>query len=312
MMFKNSTKLLVANFSIVWKLILYFLFVGGIIIGLISPFLGLISETIGVNRLAEKFGNVIINFNISTNPFQLFINLNNVFVEFFSVLSNFIVLHAWESAYIIFVLFFVFPFILGLADLPVAQRLFGYMSSLTNYSFVGSYIKFFGKSVKYQSIKTLLKAVFNFIIILAIIMTLRLCSLGGVIIYFMPFIIVSVIVVLTGLKNSFLAGWTPAIIVYDCGVFEGFVKGVNAVGRRFLKVFSTSMMIMLLAIAVNYLFGTFAFPLTIPLFVAFFYVFEMVMFFGSQGMRYYVDLDTVLSPKRLEELDKLKNVIHII
>ena len=312
MMFKNSTKLLVANFSLVWKLILYYIIVCGIVIGLLAPFFGTIASEFNSAGNLTEVGKVLTNFNVSINPFDFIVNFNQIVTNFLEIFIGF-----WESNpgvafYICFVLLYLFPFLIGLADLTVGQCLFGYMSSLTRYSFVGSYMRYFGRSVRFQLFKNLILLPINILIVICLIFTLRLSAIGGVLVYFMPFIVLAVLVGLVALKKTLFSGWMPAIVVYDCNMFKGFVKGFKAVSRRFLKVFSTAICIMLLAVAFNYLFGTFAFPIIIPVFVCMFYVFEMVMFYGSQGRRYYVDLDTILSPKKLEEKDsfcKLKNLI---
>ena len=312
MMFKNSTKLLIANFSLVWKLILYYIIVCGIVIGLLAPFFGVISEQLNSTGVISETGNLLKNFNVSVNPFDLLVNINNVIVDFLKLFINFWNTNPGAAFYICFILLYIFPFLLGLADLPVGQVLFGYMSSLTKYSFVGSYMRYFARSVRFQLFKTLVMLPVNLFIIFAFIYTLRLNSIGGLLVYFMPFILLAVLVSLVALKKTFFAGWMPSIVVYDYNMFKGFRKGLKAVVRRFFKVFSTAICIMLLAVAFNYLFGTFAFPILVPIFVAFFYIFEMVMFYGSQGMRYYVDLDTILSPKRLEESDSFRKVKNLI
>lgn len=38
----------------------------------------------------------------------------------------------------------------------------------------------------------------------------------------------------------------------------------------------------------------------------------MVAFFSSQGMRFYVDGDTILSPKKLEEVDKIEDAKYLL
>ena len=312
MMFKNSTKLLVANFSLVWKLILYYLIVFGIVIGLIAPFFGIIYEGFNSTGALTDFGRALTDFNISINPFDFIININEISTEFFKLFIKFWEYNTGVAFYVCLIILYVFPFLIGLADLPVGQCLFGYMSSLTKYSFVGSYMKYFGRSVRFQLFKNLILLPIYTIFITIIVYVLKLAKFGGVIVYFMPFIFLAVIVGLISLKKTVFAGWMPAIVVYDCNMFKGFVKGIKSVGRRFFKVLSTAICIMLLAVAFNYLFGTFAFPVIIPVFVFMFYVFEMVMFYGSQGMRYYVDLDTILSPKRLEENDSFKDLKNLI
>ena len=312
MMFKNSCKLVAANFSIVWKLILYYILVTGITIGLIAPFFGTIGEFFNASGTLSDIGVLLTKFNVSVNPFDLIVDLNTVVTNFLTLFFEFFATKTWVALYLCFIVLYIFPVLLGLADLAVGQTLFGYMSSLTRYSFVGSYMKYFARSARFQLFKNLVMLPVNLLIVTLIVLTLRLSLVGGAIVYFMPLIVVAVLITLMALKKTFFAGWMPAIVVYDCNMFKGFSKGLKAVMRRFSRIFSNALVIMLLCVGIIYLFGTFASPILIPFFAVFFYVFEMVMFFGSQGMRYYVDLDTILSPKRLEESDSFRKVKQII
>ena len=38
----------------------------------------------------------------------------------------------------------------------------------------------------------------------------------------------------------------------------------------------------------------------------------MVAFFSSQGMRFYEDADTIISPKKLEEIDKIEDAKYLL
>ena len=116
----------------------------------------------------------------------------------------------------------------------------------------------------------------------------------------------------TGRIFVLFAGWLPALIVNDCGVWSAFARGLKAVGRRFFRTFSTMLVFVLLSICIDVLFGSIAFLLLVPLGVYFVYIIDFVMFYGSQGMRYYVDADTIISPKRLEEVDRFKRCKDII
>lgn len=312
MMFKNSSKLLAGNFSFVWKLILYYILVCGITVGLIAPFFGQIKVAFSEADTLARAGQLLVDFNVSSNPFNLIFVLNEVVTSVVTISINMFASQTFVAIYLFVVIFYVFPFLLGLADLAVGQTLFGYMSSLTRYSFVGSFMKFFARSARFQLFKTLVMLPVNLIIVTVFVLTLRLSLVGGIMLYFLPFILVAVLITLVALKKTIFGGWMPAIVVYDCNMFKGFAKGFKAVLRRFFKILSTALVIMLLCVAVVYLFGTFAFPVLIPFFASFFYVFEMVMFFSSQGMRYYVDIETIVSPKRLEESDSFAKVKNLI
>lgn len=59
-------------------------------------------------------------------------------------------------------------------------------------------------------------------------------------------------------------------------------------------------------------FGIVSAVVFVPLYLGLNNMFEMVMFFGSQGMRYYADADTVLSPKKLEQLDNIQQTKYLL
>ena len=87
---------------------------------------------------------------------------------------------------------------------------------------------------------------------------------------------------------------------------------MRAVLRRGARVFSTSFVIFLLAIVLSMVIGVYAIIIILPLISPLIHIFEMVMFFSSQGMRFYVDNDTILSPKRLEEVDRIEDAKFIL
>lgn len=312
MMFRNSIKLLIANFSTVWKLALYYIIVVGAVIGLLFPFFGAIGSALNatgdLNNLVELF----TSFNVSFNFFSFVTELNLLFVSIFNNLIAMFVTNTWVAIYLVFVLFYLAPVLFGLADLPVGHTLFGYMSSLTKYNFTGSYISKLGRSIRYQLFKNLVHLPFNLAIFVVLYFILGLVSVGGILIYFLPVIIILSFILVIALKKTLFSGWMPAIVVYDYNIFVAFGKGIQTVFKRFFKVFSTSIFMVLIIFAFCYLFGTYVLLIIIPLSVIFFYVFEMVMFYSSQGMRFYVDLDTIVKPKLLEECDcfnKVKNII---
>ncbi|MDD4111020.1 MAG: hypothetical protein PHS54_05700, partial [Clostridia bacterium] len=309
---RNSIKLLIANFSTVWKLILYYIIVIGVVVGLLLPFFGVLGSALNstgdLNNLVELF----TSFNVSINFFSFVAELNLLFVSIFNSIIALFVSNVWVAIYLVFVLFYLIPVLFGLADLPVGHTLFGYMSSLTKYNFTGSYVSMLGRSVRYQLFKNLVHLPLNIAIFVVLYFTLNLVTIGGILVYFLPIIIILPLILLISFKKTLFSGWMPAIVVYDYNMFVAFGKGIQAVFRRFFKVFSTSMFMTLIIFAICYLFGTYALLITIPLAAMFFYVFEMVMFYGSQGMRFYVDLDTIVKPKLLEERDyfnKVKNII---
>ncbi len=312
MMFKNSFKLLMAKFSTLWELLLYYIIVCAILFALIFPFSSTIMESLQVGGHLDKLYKCAINFNVSVNLFSwfklLYVSLVGVFFNFLAMFST----HTFLAIYISIVVFYVMPFLFGLAKLPLEESLFGYMSSLTRYGFFHSFIRKFSKSARLSLFKTLICLPINLLFVYIFSLTLKVTNFGAEFAIASPFIAVAVMCILASLKTTIFAGWVPACVVYNCNMFVGLGKGFKAVFRRFWRAFSTALVMMIIIFAVNYLFSSFAFIINIPVSIMLLNIFEMVMFYGSQGMRYYVDLDTIVTPKKLEEIDSFRKIKDII
>ena len=130
--------------------------------------------------------------------------------------------------------------------------------------------------------------------------------------YIMPFAFVIVPSIFMAIKEVFNAGWAPAKVVYNHNVCKSYSIGMRAVLRRGAKVFSTAFIFYLLAIVLSVVLGLYALIIILPIVSPLIHVFEMVSFFSSQGMRFYVDNDTILSPKKLEEVDKIEDAKFVL
>ena len=130
--------------------------------------------------------------------------------------------------------------------------------------------------------------------------------------YIMPFAFVIVPSLLIAFKETFNVGWAPAKVVYNHNIVSSYYIGMRAGLRRGARVFSTAFIIYLLAIVLSIVLGLYAIIIILPILSPTVYIFEMVVFFSSQGMRFYVDNDTILSPKRLEENDKIEDAKYIL
>lgn len=312
MMFKNSAKLLIANFSTVWKLILYYIIVIGITIGLVAPFFGLLGAEFNATGTLDRLGELLASFNVSVNFLAFVTELNLIFVSIINTFLALFVTHTWVAIYLTLLVTYIVPVLFGLVDLPVGQTLFGYMSSLTKYNFVGSFASMLGRSIRYQLFKNLVYLPINILIVGVFIATLKLTLVGGLMVYFLPVIMILSILTLIALKRSVFSGWMPAIVVYDCNMFVALGKGAKAVFKRFARILSTALIVSLFVFVFTYILGTYALLIVIPVSMMWFYVFEMVAFYSSQGMRFYVDLDTIVKSKLLEECDSFKKVKNII
>ena len=312
MMFKNSIKLLMANFSTVWKLLVYKIIALGIVAGLFFAVFPALQNLPSFSVFISDLGNFLLEFNIGANIKTILTSFYEIFQNFFVLYVDLAVNSTFAFVYLTALFGIVLPYLWKLSDIATGESLYGYMASLTRYSFTGSFIRKIGISSIYSLLYLAITLPINLIIVAGAFGILSLVQIGGIVVLFIPLLLFVYLSCIIGLKNAFLAGWMPAIVVFNTNAVKGFKLGLKAVQRRFLRVLSTSAMLVAIIFAINLLFGSFSLIITVPVGSMIISVFQMVMFFGSQGMRYYVDLDTILSPKKLEETDKLKKVKNLI
>lgn len=312
MMFRNSVKLLFSNFATVWKLLLYYLIITLIGVGLVAPVFSSVVEVFRSHNFFEVLVDLLTTFNLGTNILSIFASFGTVISTLVACILDYFVIHTWLAVYLTFLFVVLLPFLYELGGIAAGEILYGYMSSQAQVNFTGRIFSSVRKSFKYILAKLLIATPINILIFYLIYKVCALTALGGTIKFAVPLIITVVLCLLVTLRLVLFAGWLPALIVNDCGVWSAFARGLKAVGRRFFRTFSTMLVFVILNICIDVLFGSIAFLLLVPLGVYFVYIIDFVMFYGSQGMRYYVDADTIISPKRLEEVDKFKRCKDII
>ncbi len=312
MMFRNSVKLLFSNFATVWKLLLYYLVITLIGVGLVAPVFSSVVEVFRNHNFFEILVDLLTTFNLGTNLISIFAGVGTVFSTLVACIVDYFVVHTWLAVYLTFLFVVLLPFLYELGGIAAGETLYGYMSSQAKVNFTGRIFTSLKKSFKYIMAKILVATPINLLVFYLIIKVFELTTLGGTIKFAVPLIITLVLCLLITLRLVLFSGWLPALIVYDCGVWSAFARGIKAVGRRFFRTFSTMLIFVILNICIDVLFGSIAFLLLIPLGLYLIYIVDFVMFYGSQGMRYYVDSDTIISPKRLEEVDKFNNCKDII
>lgn len=312
MMFRNSVKLLFSNFATVWKLLLYYLIITLIGVGLVAPVFSSVVEVFRSHNFFEVLVDLLTTFNLGTNILSIFASFGTVISTLVACILDYFVIHTWLAVYLTFLFVVLLPFLYELGGIAAGEILYGYMSSQAQVNFTGRIFSSVRKSFKYILAKLLIATPINILIFFLIYKVFALTALGGTIKFAVPLIITVVLCLLVTLRLVLFAGWLPALIVNDCGVWSAFARGLKAVGRRFFRTFSTMLVFVILNICIDVLFGSIAFLLLVPLGVYFVYIIDFVMFYGSQGMRYYVDADTIISPKRLEEVDRFSRCKDII
>lgn len=301
MTFKNYLKISFANFDKTWKLIFYRIIVWVIVIGLIMPFYNVLKDIVVENwnrQLFEDFALAGLFYGGSVAP--VFISVIDVLI---SALTALFTNHLAAGIYICVVLFLLRPIFMNVGRFVVNEMMYGYMSSHAKHGFASTWVRTMKKSLPYAFYRTLFCLPFN--VATAAIFYLLLTVNGTEFALAMPFVFLIIATIILFVKHFLTMGWAPAMVVSGENVYRAFGKGIAAVARgaarSVLFCLATYFACILLALGL----GVFSLVIIVPVFNVVSSMFEMMNFFSCQGMRYYVDKETVLSSKKLEEQDTI-------
>lgn len=310
MMYKNSFKLVFSNFNLVWKLLLFFIFVVALF-GSIGYFAcQSIFDSIGISGIladvVEDFNTFIKTFDATT----FLVAIEAAATEVSNLVVNNIA-DIWQYFLIMALIFVILPSIVhNFYLMSTCNVLHHYMGSNSNFGFTASLFCGFWKNVRYQlmclvtifpmKMLTYFLVVRSFALLGSSILALKILS---------PFIITSVYVILTSLRVTLFSGWVPYMVVKNAGVMAGLVNGFKCIRKRFFRIFGASIGVVLTIFLISVL-GLFTFGvsliITAPAAFLFIATFDMVSFYTSNGLRFYVDSSSVYAPKKTEMVESYK------
>ena len=311
-MFKNTVKILLNNFSSVWKILLYKIITIICIMGLTTVIcLPIINQLLNQNFfgfMQDNISNLFLNFNLNSFVEILMLILN----KFYEIISNANLLPLAISVGACALV--VYYFVDSLLILPVVEDTRSFMSNNYKLGFMNCYIANFGKSAKYSLVKLGTVFIWDLLIIAGSVGIYY--ALSKTVLVIAPLVTIVFALLMYCLKTTLLVGVETAIVVHNCGIFEAVKRSFKATSKKFLTIFSASLMISIILLLLN-MFGIFfTFGVTnlilLPLSLLTMLIFKNVVYFECTGMRYYVDSDTIMMPKKLEEQDKFSKVKDII
>lgn len=316
MIFKNTFKLLFTNFNLTYKVLIYKLIILLLALG--------VAGTIGapvIMHLADiDFFGFLVN---SISSLFENINLGNIFITFkdnfikildvFSSLDKTLLINAIIS---ISVFVLIYGLIGDLCELSVLDCLNSNMSSKTKLSFFKSLVAKIFKSLG----KTIIKFVLSIPYLIVIGLTLYFGFiyydiLNGIAKILIPIGMFLVITIVSGFHLSLFAGFSPSIIINDEGLFKDLNSGFRTIGKKYLRLLSTSIMIVFILIVCNLMIAVFSFfaglIFTLPISYVIIRLFSIIAYYECNGMRYYVG-DNIRTPLKKEEQDKMNKMKYII
>jgi len=316
MVYKNTIKVFFSNFNIVWKMALYFLLIG--IVGFfllyfsLNPIFRLIEEAGFFDLIVEAYSDFLSTLNLSVALECVAEILEGIF-DFF--VANFSSIWINVICFIIIV-FFLNSILFNLSNMATCMSLHFYIGSLTRHGFFASFSENFGKNLKHQLCSYLVNFPLNMLYLYLFIMSLKLFGISWMMNIVAVFIIIIGLVVLLAFKWTIFSTWSPTMVVMNYGVFKSLKVGIKNAFRRFGRVFSNAVGLVVTIIILNMFFGLFTFMvglvLSVPISFLLYNAFGMVVVYEGQGMRYYVDIYNVVTPTKKEVSDKIKDMKYVI
>ncbi len=306
MMFLYSLKLFGSNWVKGLKLFLYYIVVWGVCLALLVPvfmaFEDLIFSVFHDAQTSDSFSGAMGSWSVGIYNF-----INSTFNAMFSAFEN----NGGLALYGLIVIFVFLPFFINVGKYTFCEMLYSYMTSKNKIGFFSAMMRGLKKALAFASLKTLFNLLF-FVVAVGAVYGVGTITNETFVNYFVPIVLFLIFVLLFTFYEMFVLGWLPASIVFNCNIFSAYRKGVKAVKRHFWATFGTTMIYFFLFWLLIMIFGIYTMIVLVPLLSVLLRVYDMVMFFFSQGMRFYYNNDNILTPKKLEEVDNINKTVYIL
>lgn len=307
MVFLNSLKLFGSNWSKVLKFFLYYICIWGLCFALFLPvffeFKDLVISNFQQANLQNAFAGVFQG--------SLGLNLHNLIHTSYSTCVEIFNANLWLAIYGLIVLFVFLPFFVNLGKYVLNEMLYSYMASKNKLGFFSALVRSLRKSLLYALCRTIYNCLFS-AFALVTVYGIGLIENVYFIKYLLPLVECIVLVLLFALYQMLMLGWTPALIVFGCNVFAGNRKGMKSTKRHFWSFFASILTFFAIFWVLVLIFGVYTMTVLVPLVTALLCVFDMTAFFTSQGMRFYINANKILTPKKLEEVDNINKTAYIL
>jgi len=307
MMLRNALRLLVTNFSLVWKNLIWIIISLAIGVGVgylvCSPIFDALKEA----KVFADFGDFITStttISIQGTFVYLVDGIVSAVDVIFSDFTHLVMPIIFGSLLIILII----GITNAIRNLATTEVLRGHMTSLTKFGFIGAVIRKIGVGTMHGLVKFLLYIPFMAIYCCIAWIGYELIGLGGFSYQIAPFVLILLFTIISALQVTIFSCWAPVIVMHKIGAVKSLSKGLRAVSTRFWRTLSNSIVFVLLVIVVNYACAKFSFCvsliITIPSTIVLHSIYQMVIYFGTLGQRYYIDSQMIMTPKKCEMHDK--------
>ena len=315
MMYKNTFRLLFANYSKVWKTFLYILLALAITCGLAVAVGFPIYKQLLDAGIFTQFNDIYADFVARLNLQNFIISLGEWLTDFIDVIfSNMDKLLVYIILFILVISVFG-SIVVGAYNFAYTGSMNYFMNSSVSSPFTSNLIINANKSLTYHLVNLFILQPINLAITILVVFSLNMLT-DVKLMWLAPFAAMFIYSFLTALKLTLFGGWIPAMIVKNYSVFKGLKENFRVCSRRFLYTFGSAFALTLTIVFMNVFGGLCTFGVglifTLPATICLTSIFNLVAYYTSIGQRYYVDSNNVVAPKRQEFTDQFNNHKYII
>jgi len=310
MSYKKSVKLLISNFKLVWKQLLYMLSVVVVLflLGYASsiPMINLLKE----NGVFKEFSNIFQT--IYTAPKDVVNAMSLAFENLSSTITNNFG-DVWFSFFSsVIIVGAGFQFLKHISFYNLSSLMYMQMSSFVEIGYTRNMISTFRQSIRYALAKLVYQIPFILIKALIFFLYFHVVSTPlGILIGL--FIVILLLIVLNSVEISLFSGMAPQMLKNEGNIsaFKAFFTSNKLIMKNFARVFSNAIIVTLTLIVLNMFLGIFtigvALLITLPASTLFKAIFGLTTHFGVNGERYYLS-STVITTPVTEENETIKKL----
>ncbi len=314
MVLRNAFRLLGTNFSLVWKNLAYKLIIltifGGIIFAFGIDIFTTLKDANFFEELSDFWASMVaLNTVEFSREIVALINncLDIIILNIDNLALNFIGVG---------IAIFLLSVFINMAQLPCCDVIKGHMSNLSKFGFCGAYLRNFWRSLKQGIVLFFVKLPFWAIILVCGYYVLNLMTLNSIWAILSPMLFIFIVLIVLSIQNTIFVCFTPYLCLHDCRTFNALNNGFKIVSKRFYRTWSNSIMFVLIALVINFVCARYTFGvallITLPATIIMNNIFNMVVYYESQGMRYYIDSNTIINSKEFAEQDSVEDAKFVI
>lgn len=307
MKFKHAFHIVIDNFSVTYKQLLYRLVVIllAALIGwaVLTPIVNDFIDSAALNTLINGVKTYILDFlkadfkDISEVSHDICVAYEQI-----THLLNTKIIEVVLTGLIMLVLLIIEKWFTGLGNYTTAVIINNKMSLRTSSSFIRTLISHFKEAALYSLIYVPMSVLYDVIVAAALFAVLFLMLNGSSFLFVSVFIFALIMVVAIAFKMTFTCDWLPALIRGKMGQRKAIAYTFSRKNKNTFNVFSNFVVVLLIAMAVNI--AAFFFTvgvgilLTLPASFMMIISFEMVNYYDREELRYFLDKNTIVKPEK--------------